>query len=144
MRNLFTIVPVLLFIVCINSCENTSESGNLYITDQTYPGTEIITLKILKQTDNQSSEKNIFLDFKDKISYAGYSWYVYDVSEGSWDIYIEYYQNKEFRNERESIYIDGNSSGNAWAAFWPIDNTIYNIWTEQGSGDLKLTNSFFN
>ena len=128
----------------ISSCNFSKRLGKLYITDEFCSICEIFTVKILEHTYNESTEKNIFSDYSDKISYGGYTWYVYDIPEGTWDIYIEYYRNGEFYNERESVYIEDDSSENEWAAVWLLnDSEDYWIWTEQGSGSLNLTSSMF-
>ena len=138
------ILIILLFVlVCMNFCKSTNKGGNLYITDETHSGAEIFTVKILEHADNQSSEKNIFSEYKEIITYGGYNWYVYDITEGTWDIYIEYYKDKEYQNEREYIYIEENSSGNEWAAIWLVDNYDHSVRTEQGMGELNITSSLF-
>ena len=127
----------------VNSCKSIKKGGNLYITDESINGADIFTVKILEHTCNQSGEKNLFSEYKEIIRYGCYNWYVYDISEGAWDIYIEYYKDKEFQNEREYIYIEGDSSGNEWAAIWLVDNNDFSVWTEQGTGEINITSSLF-
>lgn len=134
---------LLLVSISVNSCKSIKKGGTLYITDETHSRAEIFTVKILKHSCNQSSEKNLFSDYKEIIIYGSYNWYVYDIPEGAWDIYIEYYKDKEFQNEREYIYIEGDSSGNEWAAIWLVDNNDFSVWTEQGTGEINITSSLF-
>ena len=143
MRRLCLKYAALLIVTYFYSCNISSKGGDLYITNQTHPGTELVTIKILEHTNNQSAEKNIFSDYKEKFFYGGYSWYVYDIPDGMWDIYIEYYENGNFRNERESVFIDHESSGNKWVAIWLIDDNVYRIWTEQGGEQLNIKSSVF-
>ncbi len=135
---------LLLVLTSLSSCKLGSKGGLLYITDESRSGYELFTVKILEHTNNQSTEKNIFSNYKEKISYGGYIWYVFDIPEGTWDIYIEYYKNGDYRNEREEVYIEEDSSGNEWAAICLVDNNVYWIWTEQGSESLHLTSSLFD
>ncbi len=144
MKKIKFITILLLVLFILQSCDSIKKGGLIYITDDLHSGTEIFTVKILEHTYNESSEKNIFSDYKETIVYGGYTWYVYDIPNGSWDIYIEYYEDGDFMNERESVYIEGDSSGNEWAAIWLLDNNNYSVWTEQGSGNLNITSSMFN
>ncbi len=67
-------ISILFLVVFIfQSCNSTKKGGLLYITDETHSGTEIFTVKILEHTYNESTEKNIFSDYKEKISYGGYT-----------------------------------------------------------------------
>lgn len=132
---------IIFVLLSMNSCELYSEGGTLYITDEIHKSAEIITVKILEHTNDESKEKNIFSDFKEIITFGSYSWYVYDIPEGTWDIYIEYYANSEFKNERECIYIEDGSSGNEWAAIWLVDNYDHSVYTEQGMGEINITSS---
>lgn len=142
MKRIQLLILIILVITSLSSCKIGSKGGTLYITDETFPGAEISVVKILEHTYNQSTEKNIFSDYNEKISYGGYTWYAYDIPDGSRDVYIEYYKDGDFINEREEVYIEGGSSGNEWAAVWLLD---YNsVSTEQGSGSLSLTSSLFN
>ncbi len=143
MKKQYYLLLILSFVFILSSCDK-SGGGKIYVTDELCSTCEIFTVKILEHTYNESTEKNIFSDYSDKISYGGYTWYVYDIPEGTWDIYIEYYRNGEFYNERESVYIEDDSSGNEWAAVWLLnDSEDYWVWTEQGSGSLNLTSSMF-
>ena len=146
MKRLFIILAGGFIILSLFSECKSSKSGKLYITDETYSPAEIFTVKILEHTYNESSEKNIFSDYSEKISYGGYTWYVYDIPEGTWDIYLEYYIDGDFNNERESVYIESGSSANEWAAVWLLDfaQTDYSVWKEQGSGAFTITSSMFN
>ncbi len=143
MKRLQVFMILLLVSISVNSCKSIKKEGNLYITDQTHSGADIFTVKILKHSCNQSSEKNIFSDYKEIITYGGYTWYVYDIPEGTWDIYIEYYEDYKFRNEREYVYINGDSSGNEWAAIWLVSNYDNSVRTEQGIGEINITSSLF-
>ena len=140
---LCSVFAALMIVTGFCSCNSSSIEGKLYITEQTNPGTEIITIKILEHTSDQSTEKNIFSEYKEKISYGDYTWFVYDIPNGTWDVYIEYYKDGDYRNEREEVYIEGDSSGNGWAAICLVDNYDYSVCTGQGKGELNITSSLF-
>ena len=144
MKRIQLLILFILVLTSLSSCKLGSKGGTLYITDETHSGIEIFTVKILEHTYNQSSGKNIFSEYKEKISYGGYTWYTYDIPNGSWDIYIEYYRDGDYSNEREEVYIERDSSANEWAAIWLVNDNVYWIWTEQGSGSLNLTSSLFD
>ena len=140
------IIFLVLFTISIESCDLVSKGGLLYITDQTNSEAELYMVKILERTYSSSSQKNIFSDYKEKISYGGYTWYVYDIPAGSWDIYLEYkLPADDYNNEREGVFIEGGSSGNEWAAIWLTELSSGDSYTaEQGGGELNITSSKFN
>ena len=143
MNRRFTIFLFLLFFTNAISCITVSKGGKLFISDETHPGTEIFTIKILQHSCNQNSVNNGIDEYCEIIKYKGYHWYVFDIPNGTWDIYLEYYDDGDYRNEREEVNIKSDHSDQAWAAIWLVNNNHYSVWTEQGRGNLNITNALF-
>lgn len=138
MKRLFFILLILFSGILLCTCNISSNYGKLYITDQTKPGSKIITVKILKHSSNQSSERNIIDEYTELISYREYNWYMYEIPEGLWDIYIEYYDEGKYKNNREEVFIQNDSSGLSWVAIWLIDNINNSVMTEQGKQNFNI------
>jgi len=134
---------IIVFVLTSSVSCNLKSTGSLFITDETLSETEIITLKILEQNQNQLNEKNILSDYREVVSFGGYKWLAFDIPEGQWDVYIEYYTNGDFTNKREAIFIKGSKSDNEWVAVWFVNNFDLSVMTEYGKGDLNINSSLF-
>ena len=138
MKKCWILIVVSIYFISSNSCNHFSEGGMLYITDDTCDDTEIVTLKILKQSQNQLSGDNSYLNYKDEIIYKGNHWFVYDIPSVSLDVYIEYYKKGVFYNLRENIIINYSDSEVGWIAIWLIDDKNIPVKTVHGFGKLSI------
>lgn len=125
---------VLVFCVCC-------EQGKLYLTADTYPGMTIRQVSYGDPGFNAERAENISADYEETVEYGGYTWRVYNIPNGDWDIYVEWTgpgSCSDRCNEREGVYIEPGSSSNEWFGMW-IDPTYgYDMRSESGGGGFSL------
>jgi hypothetical protein len=117
----------------VNGCFRSSESkAKVYITTDGYGGT-LTVVKFLEPTANSGTESNVYSDYVETTVYNGWTWYVYEVSSGEYDVYVERTGSGE-NNGRARIYLDAESDLNEWAAVY-FDQSG-NLWGEEGGGSF--------
>ena len=127
----FISLSLLAFMVLgVAGCTLFGAKGRVYITVETI-GATLITVKFLEPLDNAGSYPNVIGDRVGNTSAAGYDWYIYEVSSGSYDVYIEWTGGIGF-NGRARVLIDPDSAANEWAAVYA--DTGGNVWAEEGGG----------
>lgn len=125
-------VLFLVVIICIlfSGCELFGAKGEVYVTVDNQTGS-LFTVKFTDPFASQGSYPNEYSNYDRTESYSGYTWYVYKVPAGDYDVYIEWTMGG-FDNGRDSISLDPGSVGNSWAAVYPDSGG--NVWAETGGG----------
>lgn len=126
----WTALGVLVAALCAGGCG--SEQGEVYITVETI-GETLTTVKFLEPRANAGNEENVISESTGTVSAAGYTWSVFLVDDGDYDVYIEWTGTSDI-NGRAAILLDQGSSDNQWAAVYPDTGT--NVWAEQGGGEF--------
>jgi len=98
---------------------------------------ELYMISYLEEGDDAAGGKNIYGKMLRKETISGREWMVFEVPEGRWDIYIEYFTHGAYvdvHNDRNTVGLDQNE----WAALWlPTDD-----WTStkryQGDGEVII------
>jgi hypothetical protein len=106
--------------------------AKVYITTDSYGGT-LTVVKFLEPAANSGTESNVYSEYTGTIVYNGWTWYIYEVSSGEYDVYVERTGTGE-NNGRARINLDAKSDLNEWAAVYFDESG--NLWGEEGGGDF--------
>jgi hypothetical protein len=132
MKKVARAVILLTFITCLTGCSLLGAKNKVYITTDTIGGT-LFTVKFTETFDNAGNYINKYSSNTGTISAAGYTWYIYEIANGSYDVYIEW-DNAIGFNGRATVTLDSSSDSNTWAAVYADDGG--NVWSEQGGGSF--------
>ena len=129
MRKNILIAVAAVIILALSGC-SLGGTGEVYITTDTI-GYSLITVKFIAPAANAGNYTNQYHTYTRTASYNGYTWYVYSVGAGTYDVYIEWNSNSDY-NGRARMTLDPNSPSNEWVAVYT--DTGHNVWAEEGGG----------
>ena len=114
-------------------------NGDIYITVDNNGG-PLLTVKFVEPWAGTAGYDNVVNSYSSTVEYGGYTWYVYSVPGGSYDVYIEWYDYLgDWANGRGyGASITPGSDLNEWAAVYPESDTN-NTHVEEGGGSFAPT-----
>ena len=122
-----------------NSCDLFWPKAEIYITAESYDSGTLTVVKFLEPGENSGTESNVYLDYIRTTVFNGWTWYVYEVPGGEYDVYVEMYNGSGNNNGRDRINVDAKSDLNQWAAvYFDLGS---NLWGEEGGGVFCQENS---
>ena len=95
-------------------------------------------VKFVEPWASTAGYTNVLNSYNSTVEYGGYTWRVYGVSSGSYDVYIEWtdYQGRWSNGRGHGATIDPGSDLNTWAAVYPESLTT-NVHVEEGGGSFS-------
>jgi len=139
MKKISLMIFIIVFILFAGSCNLLGPKAKVYITTDGLGGT-LTVVKFLEPRANSGNELNVYSSNIGTVVYNGWTWYIYEIPGGEYDVYVERTGNGE-RNGRARVYLDAKSDLNEWAAVY--FDTGGNLWAEEGGGGFTPNLSMY-
>jgi hypothetical protein len=139
MKRISILIFLIVFILFNGSCNLLGPKAKVYITTDGYGGA-LTVVKFLEPTENAGTELNVYSSNIGTVVYNGWTWYIYEIPSGEYDVYVERTGSGE-RNGRARVRLDVNSDLNEWAAVY--FDTGGNLWAEEGGGGFTPNLSMY-
>ncbi len=134
MQELIRTVFVTSFVLALSACG--ASTSLIYVTDDTFAGASYTELSYGEPMYDATGALNMLADFTDTVSYGGFSWLVYEIPSGEWDVYAEWDVPGNSYNGRERVHLEPGSSANEWAALWLTSEYGAYFGSTEGGGEF--------